>query len=202
MILTKQQVEIRESSPDNIANQKVANTPTVIYKDGINNHKGKGTGVKNLSNEERVAIGVVASVTDDETAAAIFGIHKSHANDIKQGNRNVGNGESGSSLRTQDTALLNTIESRLEKTKLTIQERAAERLLTTLGLFESPSIQDKLENSTPKEVAAVVKDMSQVMRNLSDKQKDYNSGNTNVKIIVHAPKEANESSFDMIELRA
>lgn len=202
MILTKEQTEKRLTSNSNIANPEAEvyfnsnlnPNIEIIRKDGINNHNGRGTG-KNLTEEERVAIGVIASVTDSKTAAELFSISTSHVSDLKNGNRTVG------LERVRDTQLLDAIATRLESTKLTVQERAAEKLLSTLGLFDEPGMQDRLRNSKPKEIASVAKDMSQVMRNMtSSNNKREDEGKKNVKIIIHAPKEAHESSFDTIEI--
>lgn len=191
MLLTQEQINSRINSENNIANSKVEQKVEVIYKDGINSHGNNGA--KRLTEEERIAIGVVASVTDHQTASDLFGISKSHVNDVKNGNR-VTHG-----VRFRDVELTQAIESRLNKTKLDIQERAAETLLSALGLFSDDSIQDKMRNSSPKEIASVTKDMSQVFRNMSSDKKGE-SGPKGVKIIINAPKESREDSFDVVEI--
>ena len=202
MIINNKQAEERLTSNKNILNQSVEMEPEIIRKDGINNHKGGGG--KRLSPDERVAIATLSELTgDDHLTAEIFGIHPSHSNDLKNGNRNVGNGTSGSGLRIRDVGLIQAKEDRIESHKLTIQERAAEKLLNAFGIFDEPEFQDSLKNSKPKEVASVMKDMSQVMRNLStNKNGDVNGGGkSNVKITLYAPKTAKEESFDVVEIR-
>lgn len=198
MLLTKEQLEKRITSEDNISNKIAIREQEmqveIINKDGINNHKGN-PGTRHLTEEERVAIGVVASVTGSSTAAELFGVSPSHAGDLKNGNRNVGNGEHGSSFRVRDTELQNKIAERLEDAKLTIQEKAAEKLLATLGLLT----EDKMENSSAKEIATVASQVSQVFRNMnSTNNKDNNK--TNVKITVHQPKTSKEDYFETLEI--
>lgn len=192
MLLTQEQINSRINSDKNIANES---NITVIRKDGIYNHVGNG-GAKKLTEEERIAIGYVAAVTDDQTSADLFSISKSHANDLKRGARNA----THDNQRITDVGLLEAIGSRLDKTKLDIQERAAEKLLSAMGLFDSEVVQEKMRNSAPKEISAVVKDMSQVMRNIESRNKVGEEGKRGIKIILHSPKEASESSFDMIEI--
>lgn len=199
MILTKEQVQKRLASDSNIGNPNSTSNlekeseVEVIYKDGINNHNGNA-GSRNLTPEERITIGVLATVTDNKTAASIFGVHPSHVNDLKNGNILVGESKAGN--RTRDNALIDAIKDRLETTKLTIQERAAEKLLGALGLLT----EDKLENSSAKDIAQISNQMSQVVRNISGNNKNENEKRSNVRITVHQPKETRESAFDMIEI--
>lgn len=195
MILTKEQIEKRLNSSNNLANkvEESRNNPIteIIIKDGTNNHVGR-PGSKNLTEQERVAVGVISATVGDEVAASLFGISTSHANDLRNGNRNVGNGETN--LRVQDTNLKAQIKERLDNTKMTIQERAAEKLLTSLGLLT----EDKLTNCSPKDVASISNQMSQVMRNMNN-NKDT-SDKASVKIVLHQPKTTQEDSFDIIEI--
>lgn len=194
MILSKEQIEKRLTSEDNIANkvEDHKNDAVVIYKDGINNHKGKN-GSSNLTENERVAIGVIASVGGDQLAADLFGVNKSHVNDLKNGNRNISN----DNLRIRDIDLQEKIAERLENTKLSIQEVAATKLLKSMGLLT----EDKLENSSAKELAQVSTQMSQVIRNMNNTNSNKDTSKANVKIVVHSPKQSNEDSFDTLELR-
>jgi hypothetical protein len=204
MILTYEQVSQRIDSSDNIINklkksresQVQSKIPEIIIKDGINNHIGH-PGSVHLSENERVAIGVLGHHVDHETVADIFGISKGHVSELKNGNRTTGirTGTEVESFRTQDNNLLAKIEERLNKTKLSIQERAAETLLTSLGLMTP----DKLENSSAKELAQVTSQMSQVMRNLKSEGSTQSSG-IKVQIVLHQPKQAREESFDFIEV--
>src|SRR6185503_17143744 len=193
MILTKEQVEKRLNSEKNISNliSSEDNKVEVIYKDGINNHIGN-PGAKHLTERERVAIGVLTKTTGAETASLLFGVSKSHAQDLGSGNRNV----SDTNLRIRDQNLINQIDERLESTKLSIQERAAEKLLGALGLLTN----EKLENSSVKEIAQVSSQLSQVVRNITGNSNNKETGKQNVKIIVHQPKASREDFFDVVEI--
>jgi len=80
---------------------------------------------------------------------------------------------------------------------LTIQERAAEKLLSAMGLITP----DKLENSSAKDLAQITNQMSQVVRNISGQVSQGNTGKTaKVQIILNQPKESKEDSFDVIEI--
>ena len=195
MILTKEQVEKRLNSEKNISNlissTSEDNKVEVIYKDGINNHIGN-PGAKHLTERERVAIGVIAHTTGNEAASLLFGVSQSHVADIKYGNRNVDD----SNLRIRDQNLINQINERLESTKLSIQERAAEKLLGALGLLT----EEKLENSSVREIAQVSSQLSQVVRNITGNSNNKETGKQNVKIIVHQPKASREEFFDVVEI--
>ena len=98
-----------------------------------------------------------------------------------------------------DLELKNKINNRLEATKLTIQERAAEKLLGAMGLLT----EEKMENSSAKDLAQISNQMSQVVRNItpnSGKEKD--DGKSKVQIIIHQPKQSREDLFDCIEVRS
>ena len=202
MILTQEQIKQRISSPDNLINKLADHRSStqleVIVKDGVNNHKGN-LGVKHLDSEQRLAIGILAQTTEHKVVAEVFGISESHVNDLATGNRTIGNG-SGGARRVVDNDLKNQIAERINTTKLTIQERAAETLLKSLGLLTD----DKLENSSAKEIAQITTQMSQVMRNLDGDSNKDNSKNSGVKvqIVLHQPKQAREEAFDYIEVSA
>lgn len=195
MILKKEQIEKRLSSTSNITNPLYSSEKPeveVIIKDGINNHTGK-VGSKNLSEDEKIAIGVIASITDSRTAAGLFGIHPSHANDLKNGNLN-----SGVNTRIRDIELQEKIRERVENTKLTIQERAAEKLLESMGLLSN----DKLEKCSAKDLANVSNQMAQVFRNMNSSSSPTNMKDSpsKINIVLHQPRPAKESSFDVIEI--
>ena len=201
MILTQEQIKQRIESPDNLINKleshRSSSSIEVIVKDGVNNHKGN-LGVKHLDSDQRLAIGVLAQTTDHKTVAEVFGISESHVNDLATGNRTIGNGKGGA-VRVIDNDLKNQIAERINKTKLTIQERAAETLLKSLGLLTD----DKLENSSAKEIAQITTQMSQVMRNLTPESQESNKNSgVKVQIVLHQPKQAREEAFDYIEVSA
>lgn len=193
MILTQTQIDTRLNSDLNLSNKiiKLKESQTeVIVKDGINNHTGNTNNTR-LSENERVAIGVLAHSIDQETVGAIFGVSSAHVSDLKRANRNMGGNE-----KVLDIELQAKISERLNKTKLTIQERAAEKLLGALGLLTD----EKMENCTAKDIASITTSMSQVVRNISGDSGRQEAGKTSVRIVLHQPKQANESAFDCIDL--
>lgn len=199
MILTKEQIEKRLSSEKNIVNQlnklKEESSLEVVYKDGFN-HKGNG-GRQALTEEERVAIGVVAKVTDNATAAELFNVSERSAKDLKNGLRSTYISKEQPNYNHVDMELKNKINERIENTKLSIQERAAEKLLGTLGLLT----EEKLENCSAKDIASISNQMAQVVRNISGQSgQGKGDGKANVKIIVHQPKSIREETFDCIEI--
>ena len=190
MILTKEQIEIRLTSEKNISNKiTILKDHEVIIKDG-KNHFGK-LGSKNLTENERIAIGVLASTVGEEVTSELFGISETTAHKLKYGMRS---GDSGAS-HLQDQELKNKIDERLNKTKLSIEERAAEKLLTSLNLIT----EDKLENASVRDLAQISNQMSQVLRN-SSRNNGAEGVGMKVQIIVNQPKQAKEDSFDCIEL--
>lgn len=193
MILTKEQIEARVTSNGNIAvsAEKLREQPEVVIKDG-KNHEGR-PGTTNLTEQERVAVGVLANTVGEETAATLFGIEVSTAHKLKFG---MQSGDSGDS-HGKNMELANQIKQRLESSKLSIQERAAEKLLSAMGLIT----EEKMANSSVKELASVSSQLSQVVRNMTANNKEGDSKG-GVKIYLHQPKEAKEDSFDIIEIGA
>lgn len=190
MILTKEQVEKRLSSEDNIANQ--SHSSIIIKKEG--NINGRGKGSKNLTEEEKIAIGVLANLEGNEVAAELMGVSEDTARHLRTAQTSI---RSGDTVRASiDTSLKEKINERLDTTKLTIQERAAEKLLTSLGLLD----QDKLANCSAKDLAGITNQMSQVVRNMSNRDGERNGGKAAVKIILHQPKPSREESFDFVEI--
>jgi len=196
MILTKEQIGKRLASEYNIANKieeiRNLNLPEVIYKDG-KNHSGR-PGATNLTESERVAIGVLANVIGNETAAELMGVSENTARHLRSGQTTLSHGQ-GTQRYGEDTELRNKIDARLSSTKLTIEERAAEKLLGAMGLLTD----EKLENCSAKDLAHVSSQMSQVMRNMTSNNA-RETGKSNVRIIVQQPKTAREDSFDLIEI--
>jgi len=198
MILTKEILEKRLNSPDNLINQieREQNSPTIVIKDNIRNKVGR-PGVKNLSESERVAIGVLAHTVGEDVAAELFDVSKSHAHALKYGSKSLNPDYNNGQAHTKDMALQQKINERLESTKLTIQEKAAETLLNSMGLLNTP---DKLENCSAKDLASISNQMSQVVRNMAGQSAEKNSGKSNVKIILHQPKSSREDMFDLVEI--
>lgn len=202
MILTKKQFEDRVGSERNAStlvqehrDKDTNSTVEIVYKDGIHNKNGR-TGTTNLTENEKIAIGVLASTVGIETAADLFNVSKSTASDLKNGMQTLStNPETGYQQRGRDVELSNKIKERLENSKLTIQERAAEKLMESMGLIDN----DKLQNASAKDLAQISNQMSQVMRNMNRKD-EKDPGKAEVKIIVHQPKTAREDSFEIIEI--
>lgn len=195
MILTKEQLEKRLASEDNSVNklEVVKNLPEVIIRDG-KNHSGR-PGTTNLTEQERVAIGVLSSTVGEETAAILFGVAPSTAHKLHHG---MMSGDSGAS-HGPNQDLRAQIQQRLDTAKLSASERAAETLMKSLGLLNEG---DKLTNSSAKELAQISNQMSQVVRNMNNSNGDKGGGQGGVKIILHQPKSTKESSFDTIEISA
>jgi len=85
MILTKEQVEKRLSSSDNVVNKiEEARKIEVIIKDG-KNHSGR-IGSHNLSDEEKVEIGVAANLLGNEAAAELLGVSENTARHLRRDN--------------------------------------------------------------------------------------------------------------------
>jgi len=196
VILTKEQIDKRLASDANIANKieevYSLNLPEVIYKDG-KNHSGR-PGATNLTENEKVAIGVLANTVGNETAAELMGVSENTARHLRSAQTTLSHGQ-GTQRYGEDTELRNKIDDRLNKAKLSIEERAAEKLLTSMGLLTN----EKLENCSARELASVSSQMSQVMRNMNSNNSKEN-GKAAVRIIVQQPKTTREESFDVIEI--
>jgi hypothetical protein len=213
MILTKEQLEERLSSDDNLTNQlaefrknsttgpgldQLDLTPDqvpgseveVIRKNHITNPNGK-TRSTNLSEDERVAIGVLASTVGEQTAADLFDVSKDHAHHLRSANRTLSSGQG-----FKDIPLANKIQARIDKAKISIQERAAEKLLGAFDLITD----DKLADCNVNELVNVSTKMSQVMRNMASGSSGDKSGGVGVQIILHQPKPSKESDFETIEV--
>jgi hypothetical protein len=195
MILTQEQIEKRLASDRNIANKvdEAHNLPEVIIRDG-KNHIGR-PGSRNLSEEEKIAVAVIAKTLGNEAAAEFLNVSERTASHLRTGQTTLSNGADTQRFG-HDSNLQQQISDRLEKSKLTIQERAAEKLLKSMGLIDD----DKLANASVKELADVTNKMSQVMRNMAVSNRDNNANKGGVKIVLHQPRTAREDSFDVLEI--
>lgn len=199
MILTKEQIDLRVKSEKNIVNIKEEDSSAlsniVEYKDHINNKTGR-PGSKNLTEEQRVSIGFISAIAGDEAAAEIFNVAEGTAHRLRSASVSR-NPNSTGVQSTKDMNLQNKINERLSEAKLTAQERAAEKLLETLGLITK----DDLANAKIKDKASIAKDMSQVMKNLnSSNSSDGDKNSRPVKIVMHQPKPSKEEHFETIEI--
>lgn len=191
MILTKEQTEKRLNSEKNIVN---INKTQVIIKNEVHNLNGR-PGVKNLSEEEKISIGVLSHLAGDEIAGEMFGVSTGTAHRLRSANISVNPNSNNGMTSSKNMSLQEKINARLETTKLTIQERAAEKLLGALGLLDN----DKLANSSAKELAQITNQMSQVVRNMTS-QNEKSGGKSNVRIVLHQPKPSREDLFDCVEI--
>lgn len=194
MILTKEQSDSRLSSPENVSN-KIKSLPLVIHKDGKNRVGRPGS--TNLTEEEKVAIGYLANVVGNENASEIMRVSENTARHLRSAQKTESEGQ-GTQRYEQDQELKKKIEDRLSATRLTIEERAAEKLLGAMGLIT----EEKLENSSAKDLAQITNQMSQVVRNISGNGSNNNSKgrSAKVQIVVHQPRAFKEDHFDVIEV--
>jgi len=194
MILTKEQVEQRINSEKNLVNIIAQREEQfeVIIRDG-KNHSGR-EGSHNLTNEEKLAIGVLANLEGNEVAAEVMGVSVNTARHIRSAQTTSSEGR-GTQRYDIDQNLKNKINETLDNTKLTIAEKAADRLLSAMGLLTN----DKLENASVKDIATISTQLSQVVRNMSGaKQEDGEK--SKVKVVLFAPRQSRETSFDTIEI--
>jgi hypothetical protein len=167
--------------------------PKINYKNYITNPNGKN-GSKNLTENERIAVGVLANTHGEQIAADMMGVSTDHAHHLKSANRNFSAGMNG-----KDVALETKIRDRLTATKLTAAETAATTLISALGIIDG----DKLDNCTAKEAAQISSQMSQVVRNLTPQTHSGSNGDgAKVTITMHQPKPTTEENFDTIEIVA
>ena len=195
MILTSEQLESRLTSEGNIAESvRKLQSAEIIIKDGKNNKEGR-PGSHNLTDAEKVAIGVLAKTVGNELASEIMGVQESTARHLRSAQMTISDGR-GTQRGGINQELKDKIQERIDSTKLTISERAAEKLLAAMGMIT----EDKLENVSAKDAAQISNQMSQVLRNMTNVNNNSGErGKTNVKIVLHQPKEASETSFDIIE---
>lgn len=195
MILTKEEIQRRLNSKDNLSNQisVISETPArpdqlkneIQYKDGKSHQGNSG---KRLTEEERITIGVLAQTAGTEIAGELMGVSPVTAKNLESGWRS-----DTPNTKSKDMELMSKINDRLDETKLTIQERAADRLLNALGVITD----DKLENAKLRDAADVAAKMSQVYKNMAPSQE---RGDSRVRVVIHQPKATQESSLDILEI--
>lgn len=205
MILNKEEIEKRVNSEKNLVNQIAERQKSineggaayeVVIKDGKNHSGNKGS--SRLTDEERVAVGVLARLDGAKTAAEVMGISPHTAKHIMMGHKNTEAGPDHYRKQEVDEEFKKKVLSKFENTKLTIAERAAEKLLGALDVITP----EKLENASVKDVATISNNMAQVIRNISGtgREREGDGGAAKVKIVLHAPDQARESAFDFIEI--
>lgn len=200
MVLTNEQIEERISSEDNLTNQieqfKKSDSPIIERKSHApnpNGRNGNSKSRKNLTDDERVAVGVLSNTVGEDVAAEIFDVSKDHAHHLRSANRSLTPGQG-----FKDTELQVKIDERLAKVRTTIQEQAAEKLLGAFDLLDD----EKLQNCSARELSTISKDMSQTMRNMEPKVPKESGNGGGVKIIIQQPKPTTEEHFDFVEIQA
>lgn len=192
MILTGEQVKKRLESDQNLV--KMVDSirgpnREIIVKSHAMNPRGPGDGVKDLTDEERESIGVLSKLAGSDVAAEIFGISENHASNLSCGLKRY------AGKHVTDNNLKERIEDRLSSVRMTVEERAAEKLLAALGLLDN----DKLENCNAVQLAGVASQMGNTMSKMRAKEGSEN-GNEKVKVIIHQPRPTTEEHFDCVEI--
>lgn len=149
--------------------------------------KGRGKGSKEVPESLRALIGLSA-VEDGRQAglqlAETFGISNSSVSAYTKG--------------ATSTATYNEpseeLKAHLDKKKLEIQKRASSKLFKALSHITT----DKLENAKAKDLSAVAKDMSVIIRNMEPELVVKQGGGN--QFVLYAPIQLKEDSFDVIRV--
>jgi len=194
MILDEKQAAARLNSEGNILNQ-LGDAPQVSVKKWVGAEGGRPNGAKGLTHEERVEIGVLAHELPGGIVADLMNVSPRTVTDAKNGySQTLSN---GTTHRIPNERLREDIAARVDSIKEQAVERAAERLLTSLGFLDD----EKLANCTAKDISAVGSNLAKIVDFMSPNRKDP-TGDVRVNIVLHQPKPAKEEHFDYIEIGA
>lgn len=154
-------------------------SPTVRSRVEIHNFRGRKVGDKALPEIMKPIIGASDRLSGPAKTAKEFGVSL-HASNY------LGDGKTRYSAATKSPEL----ESKISKIVGEAQEKAAERLLASLGLLT----EDKLENAKAKDLAVIASNMSKIIENTKPAE------STNNMILIYAPRQRDEDRFDVIEV--
>lgn len=184
MILSNDELKIRLESSDNLINimteDKKNPTVKVIHYAGCSGGK---TSKPNLTEDERIATGILTRTIGRDIAAETFGVTAQHASDLSHGNN-------GTNVKEK-------VDAAIDNVRKTVEEKAAERLLSSLGFLTD----DKLSQASAKDISTIATNMSRTMSNMRPKNDDRNNG-AKVNVVIHANKQSREEHFDIIEVSA
>lgn len=139
-------------------------TPSLVV---VDESPGRSTGAPNLDPESRALIGAIANLPGSQKdLSEKLGISQSRVSNFKHGKIN---GKESDPLK-----------ERLNIQKTTIANTAAETLARSLGLIT----EEKMQFTSAKNLAGIAKDMSTVVKNLTE---DKGLGNSNNLIFIHSP---------------
>lgn len=183
MLITKEQADKRLASENNVANllntkdQKLTIIP--IKKGG-----GRRDGDTNLSNEERILIGLCGHNDTLKNTAATFNISESTVTNCKNGRTDRAGLE-----RTYRPELKNQIDSKLHEAR----DLALDKLMASMNLLDD----DKLKEVSAKDLSLISSNMSRVYQNTY--AKDAAEG-AKINIIVYSPELKQTSDYKTIEV--
>jgi len=152
--------------------------------------KGRNEGDVNVPDSLRQIIGEDAVLNGRQSAlglAGMFGISPSSVSAYANGS---------TSTKSYDTPS-KSISSHISKSR----ERAIRRASKVLGQSLSSITQEKLDYTDAKDLSAIAKDMSVVIKNLEpEKVVDSNQSDKSVQFVIFAPQFRKEESFDVIDV--
>jgi hypothetical protein len=85
-------------------------------------------------------------------------------------------------------------QKEIDTNRKNIQDSALRKLMSSLNLISD----DKLTDLSPKELTRVARDLSSIVGNLEEKQKETDQ--TQVNVIVYAPQTVEEKSYKTVEV--
>ncbi len=207
MLLTQEQLNQRLNSQDNLLNLKDS-TPTLSTIAGneveadeageispeVSSAKiikwgGNSTVPREhykLNDEQRVTIGALGNTFAPKEVATITGVSVDCVRDLR-------NGKKGSSGYNQ--TLAEAVDRLSTQNKKNVQDRAVEKLLSTLGFIT----EDKVRDLKAMDAAQVASNLSRVVSNLEPKEKASESS-ARVQVILYQPPPMKETHFEMIEV--
>jgi predicted transcriptional regulator len=180
-----------EKELSSLSNQNVVPSTSPIIGEVVDTpSKGRASGDMNVPDSLRQIIGEEAVINGRKSAlglAGMFGISPSSVSAYANG---------ATSTKSYDTASP-SISSHISKSR----ERAIKRASKVLSSSLNAITQDKLDYTDAKDLSAIAKDMSVVIKNLEpEKVLPTNDGQPTTQFIVYAPQFRREESFEVINV--
>ena len=181
MLITKDQMEQRLSSPDNLANQLCSRSHSMKVEH-LNRGGEKVRGQEKLTytNEERALVGAVTRLTTIKDSVRAFGVGKTSAHLWSQGRTANHYGEP-----IERPELKQAIEGRLG----IVRDKALDKLLDTLGVLKT----EKVEQCNPVQISSIAANLSTVVTKTMPSNVNISGSN----VVLYAPRQRKIEDFDV-----
>lgn len=193
MIISEEEVNKRLEADNNLynvirrANQDVEHSNIQIVPIG---KQGRTEGSTEIPEHVRELIAITANTSDSTQTeiAETFGVSNYSVSHLKRGL--VGNSFNPQLRKTAQDA-----KAKVDAKRDTAHEAALDNLMSVMG-----HLKDRIPDvAKARDLSKIASDMSRVAVNLRSRSEEENDNKANVLVILHAPQQTREESYESIE---